>query len=464
MGKNLESWTTTEFSFESERKEQFALFLVSVIVPFTVFYSIVEFIQDQPGKAVVLLTTGFLLIVALVLSRTIFRDHRIRLYTASVGIMLFFMVYLLVDNDGESVNAFWMFVYPIASIYMLGRRGALPWLIAFVTLLALYLFVPLPFAPVFPLEFSGKIRFFGSLILVTSVAYSFMWTRDRLSHELVSQNYDLHREKEKLIEAMQLAEMASQAKSDFLANMSHELRTPLNHIIGFSQLITDEKIGSLNETQKEYLDDVLNSSSHLLSLINDILDLSKVEAGKLDLSKAEFEVERMITESINMLSDKASLKRITISAVNENAPKSIIADERKVKQILSNLISNAVKFSNLGGNIVVRYGSNGGSAGKPSMAYISVQDWGIGIDEKDFESIFNPFIQVDGSIDRQYQGTGLGLALTKQLVELHGGTITVESAGLGKGSNFTFTLPLTNKITSSKSETHRQQQSTSHNY
>jgi signal transduction histidine kinase len=413
------------------------------------FYGTIEFITGQFLAAIVNTSLGAILLVALILSRTVLEGKRVQLYTVVIAITFVYVFFLLIDNSGESTNAFWMFVYPISTLYLLGRRRSMPWIISFIALLTIYLFVSLPLIPEFPLNLSGKIRFLGSLLIVTSVAYTFVWIRDRLSHELESQNFDLHREKEKLIEAMRLAELANEAKSDFLANMSHELRTPLNHIIGFTQLITDEKVGNLNEAQKEYLDDVLQSSNHLLSLINDILDLSKVEAGKMELSMVAVNVENMISESIKMLSDKAALRRITISAVNENAPRSIAADERKLKQIVSNLISNAVKFSNPGGEIVVRYGSGKGGEGQSSIAYISVQDYGIGIDKKDFQSIFNPFIQVDGSTDRQYQGTGLGLALTKQLVELHDGTISVESSGPGKGSVFTVTLPLTEELTSS---------------
>lgn len=257
------------------------------------------------------------------------------------------------------------------------------------------------------------------------------------------------------------AEEASRAKSEFLANMSHELRTPLNHIIGFTELIVDKTFGELNDIQEEYLNDVLTSSRHLLSLINDILDLSKVEAGKLDLQLSEVNLEDILERSLVMIKEKTLRHGITLTSRVDTKVKSIFADERKLKQVLFNLLSNAAKFTPDGGKITVGLREvpnesaviswdnysinqdlvniNNGIGSK--IIEFSVSDTGIGIEKKDQARIFAPFEQVDGSSTRKYQGTGLGLTLTKKLVELHSGYITVESEGENKGSTFRFGIP-----------------------
>ena len=257
------------------------------------------------------------------------------------------------------------------------------------------------------------------------------------------------------------AEEANRAKSEFLANMSHELRTPLNHIIGFSELLVDRQFGELNDSQAEFLQDILNSSRHLLSLINDILDLSKVEAGKLELDLAQVSVDYLMESSITMVKEKAIKHSLTLDTEKHNCPELITADERKLKQILFNLLSNAAKFTPDGGSIKLeakkRNGNGGGglayeghnmppdgsgSANVKGYIEFSVADSGIGIQKEHHDKIFDPFEQADSSASRLYQGTGLGLSLTKRLVELHGGQITVESEGKAKGTTFRFTIPI----------------------
>jgi signal transduction histidine kinase len=234
------------------------------------------------------------------------------------------------------------------------------------------------------------------------------------------------------------ADTANRAKSDFLANMSHELRTPLNHIIGFTEMIVDKRFGELNTRQQKHLNNVLQSGWHLLSLVNDILDLSKVEAGKLELERAPVNLKNLLQNSLVMVKEKAAKNGIRLWLNINGIPESITADERKLKQILYNLLSNAVKFTPDRGSVhcEARLANGNGNI------EISVADTGIGIKPDDLKRIFDPFEQVDGSMSRRFEGTGLGLSLTKKLVELHGGRIWAESAGEGKGSRFMFTLPL----------------------
>jgi signal transduction histidine kinase len=286
------------------------------------------------------------------------------------------------------------------------------------------------------------------------------------SREEVSRAAERLREKNtQLKTAMQKAQESDRMKSEFLANMSHELRTPLNHIIGFTELILDENFGQLNETQKEYLTDVLQSSRHLLSLINDILDLSKVEAGKMELDLSDVNPKMLLEGSLVMIKEKATKQGIELTTEIDAIPEVIKADERKLKQVMYNLLSNAVKFTPKNGKVTLRaeqvqcsLGARAqrGDREQPPLngnwvleskqeaekhhpcIMISVSDTGIGIKSDDLTRIFFPFEQGDGSAAKTYQGTGLGLAITKKMVELHGGRIWAESDGEGKGSTFCF--------------------------
>ena len=230
-------------------------------------------------------------------------------------------------------------------------------------------------------------------------------------------------------------EVANQHKSEFLANMSHELRTPLNAIIGFSEVLLERLFGDLNEKQDDYLKDIHSSGRHLLNLINDILDLSKVEAGRMELDLSTFDLPTAIANAMTLIRERA--QRHGIAMAQDVAPElgDIVADERKFKQILLNLLSNAVKFTPDGGRIDVTARNTGDNI------IIAVHDTGIGIAPEDQEAVFEEFRQVGRNYTSKQEGTGLGLALTRRFVELHGGRISVESRP-GEGSTFTFTLPL----------------------
>jgi len=254
-------------------------------------------------------------------------------------------------------------------------------------------------------------------------------------------------------------EEANRMKSEFLANMSHELRTPLNAIIGFSEVLRDGLLGEMTEQQRGFIGDIFSSGNHLLSLINDILDLSKVEAGKMVLDLEPMPLYPLLENSLYIIREKAAINHIRLDLVANEELGSILVDARKVKQILYNLLSNAVKFSNDGGVVTLRacqvtraeVGILSGSGKSRSLPLadnefseflrISVTDSGIGISRDGLDRLFQPFSQIDSSLARKFEGTGLGLAMIKLLVELHGGTVAVEST-LGEGSCFTVWLPL----------------------
>ena len=265
----------------------------------------------------------------------------------------------------------------------------------------------------------------------------------QLKHEIADHKGTM----KKLRESKAEAEAANIAKSEFLANMSHELRTPLNHIIGFTELLLERYFGELTEKQEKNMGHVLQSSRHLLSLINDILDLSKVEAGRLELDVSDVNLKPLLENSIIMVKEKAMKHNIGLTALLEGLPEKVGADKKMLKQIIYNILSNAVKFTPDSGKVVLRarlYDISGENEKKPALE-ISVSDTGIGVEQEDIERIFNPFEQADSSKSKRYQGTGLGLSLTKRLVELHGGSIRAESEGEGKGSTFRVIIPLTGK-------------------
>ena len=249
---------------------------------------------------------------------------------------------------------------------------------------------------------------------------------------LAIQNARLFREIE---DKSRQIEAANRHKSEFLANMSHELRTPLTAIIGFSEVLSDKIFGELNEKQDDYIGDIVSSGRHLLSLINDILDLSKVEAGRMELDVTSFDLPTAIENALILIRERATRHGIKVEHKIDERLGEVVGDERKFKQILLNLLSNAVKFTPEGGSIGVT------AVLTKEAVEVAVSDTGIGIAPENQETIFEEFRQVGTDASKKREGTGLGLTLTRKFVELHGGTIRVESA-VGKGSTFTFTLPL----------------------
>ena len=299
----------------------------------------------------------------------------------------------------------------------------------------------------------------GSLLLALALGYSISWSlidpvrrMDQRFSELATGKFagkvgvvnrdefgtlaaNLDRMSDELGRLYRQLEAANRHKSEFLANMSHELRTPLNAVIGFSEVLQERMFGELNEKQADYVNDIHSSGRHLLALINDILDLSKIEAGRMELEASEFDLRAMLETALTLVRERAQRHGIALSL--ETAPEvgTVRGDERKLKQVTLNLLSNAVKFTPEGG--VVRLGArmNG------TAIEVSVADTGVGIAPEDQALVFEEFRQVGNDAARKAEGTGLGLALARKFVELHGGTIRLESAP-GRGSTFTFTLPV----------------------
>ncbi len=303
----------------------------------------------------------------------------------------------------------------------------------------------------FFLQRFGVYAFVLSLPFCVLIYYSYKLYLDRLEEkrqhllDIERMNAELERKVRERTQEMEMVNArlevsnhelarASSLKSEFLANMSHELRTPLNAIIGFSELLIDPGFGRLAGEQREYAADILSSGRHLLDLINEILDLSKIEAGKMRLTPEPFEIGPVVDEALALFRVEAGRREIALAAGMDERSEIVEADRGRVRQILNNLLSNAVKFTPQGGRIAVHTRNEG------DWLTVAVSDTGIGIRTEDQERIWEAFTQVDGSHARKYQGTGLGLTLVRKFVEMHGGRVWLESR-YGEGSTFHFTLP-----------------------
>ncbi len=273
----------------------------------------------------------------------------------------------------------------------------------------------------------------------------FLLKLGEVMHILVSsRDISAHKKaKEALLLANAEMERALRLKDEFLANMSHELRTPLNAILGISESLEEQVIGPLNDKQQHYIRTVSESGRHLLALINDILDISKIGAGRMELSLHEVPVETLVQSSLRLVKEQMQKKKLNFSSNLDCQIQTVLADERRLKQVLVNLLSNAVKFTPENGQI----GLDISGDRENSQVTFTVWDTGIGIDLEDLPRLFQPFVQLDAGLDREYAGTGLGLALVAEIVRLHGGRVGVQSQR-GEGSRFFVILPWDQKMDS----------------
>ncbi|HBR21165.1 MAG TPA: hypothetical protein DD713_01130 [Nitrospiraceae bacterium] len=287
-----------------------------------------------------------------------------------------------------------------------------------------------------PMFFTGeRIKLFQVFTNQAASAIKNKWLFEGLEEKVMKRTKELE-------ETKLQAEDANRVKSEFLANMSHELRTPLNSVIGFSEVLTEGLAGDITDVQKEYIQDIWRSGKHLLRLINDILDLSKIEAGRMELELSEFEIKELIQGSMLMFKEKAIKHRIKfISDISDDIG-FVNADAVKIKQVLLNLLGNAFKFTDDGGSVrIAARRVRSEELGDFDEIEISIEDTGIGISQEDQKKLFQPFQQLESTLTKKYEGTGLGLSISKKIVELHGGRIWVESEK-GKGSRFIFAIPV----------------------
>lgn len=279
-----------------------------------------------------------------------------------------------------------------------------------------------------------KKEFNNELVILTDAFNDMLTEIGEREQQLSNKNVELERAKD-------IAEGANRAKSQFLANISHELRTPLNAIIGFSSILMNQLFGPLGDQKYlEYAKDINESGAHLLDIINDILDLSKAEAGRLTLNYEELHIARSVNKCLTILNERAAKGKVALSI---DVPKSLpplVADRLRFIQIVLNVLSNAIKFTGEGGKVSLTV-STREVAGEVTHFVITVVDTGIGMAKKDIDKAFQSFGQIDSGLNRKYEGTGLGLPLTKKLMDLHYGEITIESE-LGKGTSVTLVFPV----------------------
>ena len=409
--------------------------------------------------------------IVIAMPTAVFKKYSYQNFMIKILMLLLgsFFIYVLLTSGPDSHTFFWFLLYPPAVFFLLGRSAASLFTGIFFTAVLTVFLLQEQFTSAYKYDSEFKFIFLFTFFILSIISFALATAKSQYHLKIAHKENHLAQKPDKLIKKRQNDSPIFSAKNEFLANMSHELRTPLNHMIGFTELVVDQKFGELNRTQKEYLNDALHSSKYLFALINDILDLKKMETGKLELEISEIDAKSLLENSITMIRERALNHGIQVSIDTDSAPVTLRADQDKLTQVLYNLLSNAAKFTPDGGTVTVsakmsericrRERLSGDTQGRwiiqnPAETETSgeieqrpcvefrVTDSGIGLNPADRVRIFKRFEQADGSSRKRFQGTGLGLSLSKKYVELHGGRIWAESDGEGKGSVFKFVLPL----------------------
>jgi len=403
------------------------------------FYAGLYYYLNFPQGALVILLIGLIIISTSFLLKplgSLFLARELLLITFFAGIT--WLTYHL--GGLQSATSFWLILPPLMAIFFGGMREGLFWSVMCIFTICVftgceYQHVALPPSPITDPKILQMLSLSGLILIILSLVYFFETGKREASQEVLSINEQLRLAKTEAEDSAKKAESANRLKTEFLANMSHELRTPLNGILGFTELICSGKAGTISEEQQEYLNDVLTSAHHLLQLINDILDLTQVEAGKMLFHPEPVHLHQLCEEVKDSVITLIKRKHLAFRCDIDAALRNIIIDPRKLKQVIYNYLSNAIKFTPENGKIQLRLYPVGIDFFK-----LEVCDTGIGIRQSDLKKLFIEFQQLDSSFSKKYQGTGLGLALTQHIVEAQGGSVGVESQ-FEKGSTFFAILP-----------------------
>jgi signal transduction histidine kinase len=431
--------TGEERDQEARYQKRILRFLVIFSAPFILAYGIVLLLLCSPFYvmaiylvSIAVLVTGFILLSRPMPAERFMRIHRLVAVGYIAALLCVQVLSIVVFNRMEFAS--WILLYPSLIFLIMPRREGLP----MVVLCGLAFFLPLLLAMPVPLTPAEILVMKVNLILIFAIVAASTFyidqTRRRVQADLVLRE----REAERMRKA---AEDANLAKSRFLANVSHELRTPLNHIIGFNELLREHAAERGDQTSLEYLGDILESGRHLVLLVNDILDLSRIEAGRVQITTGPVSAAELLKKAEALVIDRARGKRVSLERAAGSVDGSFRADGARLTQVLVNLLVNAVKFTPPGGRVTYgcRMVDSPGAGGTNVEFFVS--DTGIGIPDEGMRDLFQPFTQLTRPGVRAEEGAGLGLALSRGLIESHGGRIWAESEGEGKGSTFRFQVP-----------------------